>query len=496
MSDRFEEPTLDQVQALLRAMVGRRVAVIGDVMMDVYLIGKVRRISAEAPVPIFEIAQEERMLGGAANVAKCLVALGAKVRMCGVIGRDSQGDLFLEEAAGLKIGASGVLRDSKRPTTVKSRVVAQQHQMLRLDAEDNSALTPALDKRLAAQAFRAAKWADAVILSDYSKGTLSEAVCRAALRGAGRKPVVVDPKDPPWTRFRGATVLKPNRRDLGRLLGFEITDAESAVKAARLALKMYGTRHVLLTRSAQGATLASRSLNGRAGSSWHLAARQREIFDTTGAGDVIASTVALALAAGTGIREAIWLANVAAGIKVAKFGTAAVSDQDIIDDLGGGAPSHERKVMTRAQAARYAARLRNAGKRVVFTNGCFDILHYGHVSYLERSRRLGDALIVGLNSDASVRRLKGAGRPVQPAHDRERILASQACVDAVVRFAEDTPLELIKAVRPAVLCKGADYKRKQDVVGWREVERWGGKVVRVPIVQGRSTTNLIKRGAR
>jgi D-beta-D-heptose 7-phosphate kinase/D-beta-D-heptose 1-phosphate adenosyltransferase len=250
-----------------------------------------------------------------------------------------------------------------------------------------------------------------------------------------------------------------------------------------------GVKHVLLTRGERGMLLVSR--DGPAPRL--LPALWREVFDVTGAGDVVASTLALAMAAGAGIDEAVWLANVAAGVKVGKLGAASVAPQEILDLLGHGSLDCERKVMSRSQAASFAARVRSQGRKVVFTNGCFDILHYGHVSYLERSRRVGDALIVGLNSDASVRRLKGPGRPVQNEHDRAHILAAQGCVDAVVVFDEDTPRKLVEAIRPQVLCKGADYKRKQKVVGWDLVERWGGRVVLVELMEGRSTTGLIRR---
>lgn len=487
------EPALERVQELLHAMVGRRIAVIGDAMLDVYLHGRVGRISPEAPVPVFEVRREERMLGGAANVAKGLVALGAKVRLCGVVGGDAAGDTFLSEARGLKIDVAGVLRDPRRPTTLKSRVVARNQQMLRLDWEETQALAPALERRLLARVRKAVAWADAVVLSDYAKGTLTAAVCRAAIKAAGRKPVIADPKSGPWERFRGVRVLKPNRRDVLAVMGLGADDEAAAARAVRVMLRKLGVGAVLLTRSEQGLTLGCRNAKGKGVEVLRLAARQREIADPTGAGDTVAGVLALALAAGAALPEATWLANVAAGIEVTKFGAATITDEELLEELRGRTPGCERKVWTRAEAARFAAGLRKQGRRLVFTNGCFDILHFGHVSYLEKARQLGDALIVGVNSDASVSRLKGPGRPVQHEHDRLRILAAQACVDGVVLFDEDTPLELIRALQPRVLCKGADYKRKQDVVGWREVEGWGGQIALIEFVAGRSTTRLLDR---
>ncbi|MBI3831251.1 MAG: D-glycero-beta-D-manno-heptose 1-phosphate adenylyltransferase [Planctomycetes bacterium] len=476
-------------------MVGRRVAVVGDAMLDAYLMGNVLRISPEAPVPVFQVQREERFLGGAANVAKCLVALGAKVRLCACVGRDSDGDVFLDEARGLKIDVAGVVRDASRPTTLKSRVVAKHQQMLRIDREQAAHLSKALEARLVRKVRQAVAWADVVILSDYSKGVLTEGLCRSAIAAAGRKPVVVDPKEYSWWNYRGATVLKPNRRDAQVFASAQADDDAGAERVAKEILKKVGVKHVLLTRGEQGMTLASRgSKNGAV----HFASRPREVFDVTGAGDVVISTLALALASGADVARAAWLANAAAGVKVGKFGTATVSDEEVLEALGASAaaPDFERKVMSRKDAAGLAASLRKQRKKVVFTNGCFDILHFGHVSYLERSRRLGDALIVGVNSDTSVRRLKGEGRPVQHEFDRARILAAQACVDAVVIFDEDTPLELIKSVRPDVLCKGSDYKQKRHVVGWNLVEDWGGRVALVEIVAGRSTTGLLRKAAR
>ncbi|MCW8130899.1 MAG: D-glycero-beta-D-manno-heptose 1-phosphate adenylyltransferase [Planctomycetota bacterium] len=474
-------------------MVGRRVAVVGDAMLDAYLMGSVARISPEAPVPVFQVQHEERYLGGAANVAKCLVALGARVRLCSCVGYDSDGEVFLNEARGLRIDVSGVVRDKARPTTLKSRVVAKHQQMLRIDREQALPLDARLEKKLIAKVRAAVAWAEVVILSDYSKGVLTGKLCRAALAAAGRKPVVVDPKEYSWWNYRGATVLKPNSRDARAFTGAHAEEAAGAERVARGILKKVGVKNVLLTRGEHGMSLASKG-----GGVVHFHSRPREVFDVTGAGDVVISTLALGMAAGADVPSAAWLANVAAGVKVGKFGTATVSDQEILEALGGAdaPPDFERKVMSRSGAASFAASLRKRGKKVVFTNGCFDILHFGHVSYLERSRRLGDALVVGINSDASVRRLKGEGRPVQHELDRARILASQACIDAVVVFDEDTPRDLIKAVRPDLLCKGADYKHKRAVVGWDMVEGWGGRVVLVELIEGRSTTGLLKKAAK
>jgi D-beta-D-heptose 7-phosphate kinase / D-beta-D-heptose 1-phosphate adenosyltransferase len=485
----FREPTPGRVRELLGAMVGRRVLVVGDSALDAYVAGEVERISPEAPVPVLAVEREEYLLGGAANVAKCLVALGAKPMLCTVVGADGDGELFRNEAESLGIPKAGIAVDRERRTTRKTRIVARQQQVIRLDRETVAPLAPALEKRLCAAVTRAVKRADAVVLSDYSKGVLSAAVCRAVFAAAGDRPVLVDPKNLPWKAFSGATVLKPNVRAAEIFGNAAIEDEAAALRVAGRIAEELGVAHVLLTRGPDGMVLASRE----SGATLAIAARNKELVDETGAGDVVAAAVSLALAAGAELFEAAWLANVAAGVKVGKFGAATVTGSEILSAIGGATEPSAGRVMTRERAAQLVADFRAKGRAVVFTNGCFDILHLGHVRYLEASRRLGDALVVGVNTDASVRKLKGAGRPLQTESDRAQILASLSCVDAVVLFDEDTPRDLIKAIKPDVLTKGADYKTKRAVVGWDLVRQWGGRVELVPLVEGRSTTGLVKR---
>jgi D-beta-D-heptose 7-phosphate kinase/D-beta-D-heptose 1-phosphate adenosyltransferase len=492
----FQEPAKEDVRALLRSMAGRSVLVVGDGMLDAYLYGNSARISPEAPVPIVHVEREEYLLGGAANVAKCLVALGAKVSLCCIIGTDASGDQFIAEAKSLNIDTKLIFRDGGRPTPVKTRVVAGRQHLARVDREGKTPYPPALLEKMIAALKTAASKADAVLLSDYDKGVLGDAVCSAAITAAAGKPVLVDPKGHRWHRYNGATVLKPNWREATAFLATKDSmimtlsphandaDAEQIAQQLRGGI---GTRHVLVTRAEHGMSLASER------TSLSFRTRATKVEDEAGAGDVVAAATCLALAGGAEMALAAWLGNVAAGAKVAKFGTHTVSDHEILEALGEQFSSSERKVFSAAQAAEAAAVLRKSGKKVVFTNGCFDILHLGHVTYLENARRLGDALIVGINTDASVRRLKGPERPVQSEGDRARIIASQACVDGVVLFGEDTPYELIKAVKPDVLCKGADYKTKKDVVGWDIVEASGGRVVLIDLVEGRSTSKVIEK---
>jgi len=482
----------DPLAGELSAMRGRRVVVVGDVMLDAYLIGPIDRISPEAPVPVLEIEREEFKLGGAANVASCLAALDAQVVLCGVIGDDEHGRRLIDTLRQAGIESAGLVVDDGRPTTTKTRVVARQQQVVRLDHESRRPLEGAVEASLMASVRAAIRDADAVVLSDYSKGALTTLICQAAIEAADGAPVVVDPKDLPWERFRGATVVKPNRREAEQFLGTKIDDDSAAAGAALRLAEALAVDYALITRGGEGMTLAARGISTNSAQTWP--AQPRELVDVTGAGDVVAAALALALAAGCEVRRAAWLANVAAGVKVGKFGAAAVTAHEIASH-SEPANASARKVMTRAGAADLAARLRAQGRRVVFTNGCFDLLHMGHVTCLERSRQMGDALIVAVNSDASVRRLKGPTRPVQSELDRAQIIAAQACVDAVVMFDEDTPLELIRDLRPDVLTKGADYQSPANVVGADLVAGWGGHVELIDLVAGRSTTRLIDRAA-
>ncbi len=483
------------VGQMLAEMQGRRIAVIGDLMLDCYLHGPLERISPEAPVPVFEIDREEFKLGGAANVAACLTALGAQVKLAGIVGNDDQGRRLLREAGNLSIDVDATLVDANRPTTCKTRVVARNQQVLRLDRERRDPLCESDERQFLARVAELVRWADAIVLSDYAKGVLTPGVCSSVIRRSMGKPVIVDPKKLPWHHYRGATVLKPNRAEAEQFAQARADDHHEATRVAERIASTLDIAHVMITRGASGMTLVSREGTAGNTTSQHLPATRRELVDVTGAGDVVAATLATAMAAGAEFTDAAWLANAAAGVKVGKFGAASVTPHEILAAVGYGTPSFISKIMTLDNASSFAANARACGKRVVFTNGCFDLLHVGHVTCLERARQLGDVLIVGVNSDESVRRLKGSKRPLQNENDRAQILASQSSVDAVVVFGDDTPLELIRGLRPEIIAKGADYRRKESVVGWDLVESWGGKVVLIDLIEGRSTTRLVGKAA-
>ncbi len=478
--------------AVLDRLAGARVVVVGDAMLDRFVYGEVERISPEAPIPVLRETRETAMAGGAGNVARNVAALGAVVDFVSLIGDDAAG----QELRTMLVAEPGVTPLLEvlggHFTTVKTRYIAGHQQMLRADRERPFGVPQALQTQIADGAQGLIGKAGALVLSDYGKGVLAPdgaANLIAFARKAG-VPVVVDPKGADFTRYRGATVVTPNRKELQAASGLA-TDSDAAIiAAARKIIEDCGIDYVLATRSADGMSLIG------ADDVHHLSAEAREVFDVSGAGDTVVAAVAAGLAAGVSLIDAARLANVAAGIVVGKVGTAVARRGEIADALhAGDLLRGERKIADLDAALDQAARWRRQGLRVGFTNGCFDLLHPGHVSLLEQARGACDRLIIGLNSDASVKRLKGPARPVQSEAARAVMLGSLASVDLVVIFGEDTPIRLIETLKPDVLVKGADYALK-DVVGGAFVQSYGGKVVLAELVPGQSTTATISRMAR
>ncbi len=473
---------------VLRQVAGARVAVVGDLMLDEYLVGSVSRISPEAPVPVVEVTETFHRPGGAAHVAHCAAALGASVRLCGVVGEDEAGATLLAacRSAGVDVGA--VARGAQWSTVRKVRVLAQHQQLLRMDWETPRAVDP--DTAVGLIEAATSGPVGAIVLSDYAKGMLTPEAVRAVIeRGAALgAPVLVDPKRRDFSVYRGARVITPNLRELEAVAGRSLS-AEEVPATARAVLESSGVEAMVVTLGARGMCVVER---GREPVT--IPAERQEVYDVTGAGDVVIAVLALGLACGAPLATAAQLANAAAGVAVGRVGTAVVAPSELIAALG---LTHAGKVLTRDALAERLAWWRLSGRRVVFTNGCFDLLHAGHVALLARAAAFGDVLLVGLNGDASVARLKGAGRPTLPWGERAALLAALACVDGVVGFDDDTPLALIEAVRPDVLVKGADY-RVDQVVGRASVEAHGGRVELVALEPGRSTTALlehIRRGA-
>jgi len=477
---------LARLQNLLTAVAGVRVACVGDVMVDRFVYGEVSRTSPEAPIPVLHRAREQAMLGAAGNVARNVAALGGMAALAGLVGDDA--------AAGEALGMIGaeeriegyLVAEKDRPTTVKTRYVAAGQQLLRVDAEDSRPVGEEAASKLLSAIKHAAEGAGAILLSDYGKGAVTPAVIEACQASGAR--LIVDSKSRTFERYGAADVIKPNAAELARATDLP-TDTDEDVEAALAkALELSAARAVLVTRSAKGMSLAVRGEPV-----CHFTGRAREVFDVSGAGDTALAALGLALAAGAPWQDAIEFALLASGVVVGKRGTATCSPEELIEaEITAHMAPAEAKIVTPGQMAARVARWREQGLKVGFTNGCFDILHKGHVAYLAQARSWCDRLIVGLNSDRSVRALKGEGRPVNDLESRALVLAGLAGVDLVAPFDEETPLALIEAARPEVIIKGADYTEDQ-VVGGDLVKGWGGEVKLAPIVEGYSTTAAIAR---
>jgi D-beta-D-heptose 7-phosphate kinase/D-beta-D-heptose 1-phosphate adenosyltransferase len=471
-------------------LAGARVLCVGDVMLDRFVYGRVDRISPEAPIPVLRIDREQAMLGGAGNVVRNLVSLGAAVEFVSVVGKDAAGHEVMRLVGDLERVEPHLLVDAGRPTTIKTRYIADGHQMLRADRESSVPIGAEAARDVVRIVEQGIADCDVLVLSDYAKGVLTDDSARAMIAAArkARKQAVVDPKGPSWTRYKGASVLTPNRHELAEVAGLPTDELPAIEKAARRMIRALALEAVLCTRGRDGMALVRP--RGRAAT---LPTAAREVFDVSGAGDTMIAAFAAGLAAGLAMEDAAALANAAAGVVVGKVGTAAVWADELKKELlHERVAASEAKIVGREGALDLAQRWRRAGLRVGFTNGVFDLLHPGHVGLLRQARAACDRLVVGVNSDASVRRLKGKDRPIQDEAARATVLASLAAVDAVVVFGEDTPLELIRALRPELLVKGADYT-VDTVVGAAEVKSWGGKVLLAALAPGHSTTGLVGR---
>lgn len=470
----------------LYAMRDARVWVIGDLMLDEYVTGDVTRVSPEAPVPVVLATGQFECLGGAANVAHGVAALGAHALLCGVVGADSAGDRVLSLCAEAGIDTRAVGRLGQRCTTRKLRVVSRNHQMLRVDWEQPGSIDPAAMQPLV-QGLLAEPAPSAMVLSDYAKGALSPEIASTLIKAARRMgvPVIVDPKTRHLERYAGASVITPNLAEFEAASDCRMADASfaSMAEVARATIERVGCEALVVTLGSRGMLAVHRS-----GDWQEIRATDREVFDVTGAGDTVAAALTLGLGLGLELPMAARVANAAAGLAVSKSGTAVVRASELAQEL---APRSTDKVLDGEGLTEALKWWRLQDRKVVFTNGCFDLLHIGHLSLLRRAASEGDVLVVGLNTDRSIARLKGAGRPILPEQERARLIAALECVDAVVLFDHDTPLQLIERIRPDVLVKGADYGLDQ-VVGRQQVQGWGGRVVLAELVSERSTSALVR----
>lgn len=478
-----------ELRAQIRALKKARVVCVGDVMLDRFVYGDVTRISPEGPIPICRVQKETAMLGGAGNVVRNLVALGASVDFISLVGNDDIArdvDRLLHDLSGV---SHTLTMEANRPTTSKVRYVAGGQQLLRADRETTDPVPDAIADVLASKVENALRDAALLVVSDYGKGVITSRLATRLIEIARHKnkPVIVDPKSKDFERYTGAAIITPNLREMVAAGGVEPVTEDGIVSAARTLLSNVGIDAMLVTRGAQGMSLVSGD------TAHHFKSRAREVFDVSGAGDTVVATLAASIAVGHSYEDAAHLANVAAGIVVGKVGTAVSYAEDILTELNGSFETDERQVVRTIDAAMNRInKWRGKGEKVGFTNGCFDLLHPGHVSLLAEARGACDKLVVGLNSDWSVKRLKGKERPSQTERARAAVLSSLEAVDLVIIFNEDTPEHLIKEIKPDVLVKGADYSI-ETVIGADFVQGYGGEIMLVEIVPGFSTTATIAR---
>lgn len=466
----------------------QKILVIGDLILDEYLWGEVGRISPEAPVQVVDIHKEFVTLGGAGNVAANLISLGGQVQVCSVIGQDSNGDAVLDELSRLGLSTEGIFKAPNRPTTKKSRVLAANQQVLRIDRETRYPIETTWEKKIINYLTQSKAEYAGIILSDYQKGIFTEKLLKKIIELARNheKPIFIDPKGASFQKYRGANYITPNRKEAAQATGIALHTEKEIQKAGEKLLQELSLDGVIITRGKEGISLFQRDYPPV-----NLTTQVKEVYDVSGAGDTVIASLTLGYLAGLPLDEAAELANLAAGIVVGKVGTATVTMDEILA-YGYNRSPLKQKMKTLPELQNCISRHRLQGQRTVFTNGCFDLLHVGHIKLLQEAKNLGDILIVAINDDASVKRLKGPSRPCMTQDERAQVLSALNYVDYVVIFSEDTPKKLIKSLQPEVLVKGADYQKNQ-VVGREIVEGYGGTVKLVNLEKNISTSNLIAK---
>ena len=462
--------------------------VIGDVMLDRYLMGEVSRISPEAPVPVVLLKSQQDRAGGAANVAANLALLGIKSHIIGCVGNDNEAAILKNLMLDIGIETNAIMQSNQRPTIAKTRILGGHQQMMRLDQESSADFTESEIAALQASIDNALSHKPSiVILSDYAKGLLSTAVCQAIITQCKAKniPVLVDPKGRDYQKYQGATALTPNKKETAEACDTNINDQTLISKATALKNSL-NLQFLAVTRGEEGITLLDSE-------SHHLPAIAKQVFDVSGAGDTVIATLAAGLMNQLSPLEALQLANIAAAVVVGKVGTVPITQLDLLEALTNQQSTEQaHKICGLSELMQKVNLWKQQNKKIVFTNGCFDLLHAGHVTYLEAAKKRGDKLILGLNTDRSVSALKGPTRPVVNENDRARVLAALESVDAVILFDEDTPLNLINTIKPNIIAKGSDYTASQ-VVGGKEVQSWGGEIALIDLVAGRSTTGILSK---
>jgi D-beta-D-heptose 7-phosphate kinase/D-beta-D-heptose 1-phosphate adenosyltransferase len=466
-----------------------KVLVVGDIIYDEYIWGNIERISPEAPIPVLEWLGDNSALGGAANVAHNLSQLGAQVYLVGVIGGDERGHKLKELLRNSGIKTKGVITDPKRPTTCKTRILAHNQQILRIDKELIQPISNQIEKQILRHIMGIGPEMCGIIVSDYLKGLLSESLLEQLISMAKEweRLVVVDPKGRDFSKYRGAYALTPNIKETEIASGMRIMTDEDLENAAKRLFQLLNCHMILVTRGKDGLSLFQEKKLPT-----HVPTEAKEVYDVTGAGDTVISLFSLSLFRGYDPINAAHLANAGAGIVVGKLGTSPISRRELEDFLTGQSLYQSKKILSLSELLPIANLARAQGKTIVFTNGCFDLLHVGHIQYLQKAKALGDILIIGLNDDNSVRSLKGDPRPLIGQEERANILAALGCIDYIIIFSELTPGALIRNIKPSILVKGGDYTLDQ-VVGRDIVESYGGRTEIIPYMPGYSTSGLIEK---
>jgi D-beta-D-heptose 7-phosphate kinase/D-beta-D-heptose 1-phosphate adenosyltransferase len=481
-------PKPGEILNLLNRIEGIRILIVGDIMLDEHIWTDVQRISPEAPVQVAEVQRITRTGGGAANVATNVHGLGGMVQLAGVVGNDDYASHLTRLLQDIGIDVSGIVVDDGRPTTVKTRVIARGQHVIRLDREVAAPVAEKVEKQLREFISKQLPNVDALILSDYGKGVLTPSLCQAIIKKAEQlgKPIIVDPKGKDYRKYRGVTLITPNEKEAGVATNIEIRDDETLEKAARQILQDTQARWVLVTRGAKGATLFSE------GFKHHIPAIPVEVYDVAGAGDTVVAMLGALLAIGTPVETAASLANIAASLVIQKPGVIPITRQELVAYFGSHKEGDQHKIKTIEELETIVSDLKKKDKKIVFTNGCFDLLHLGHIRLLYEARKYGDILIVGINSDSSVRKLKGENRPITGEYERAQLLAALSVVDYVTIFSEDTPEEVLKKLQVHIHIKGGDYS-PESLPEAAVVRQYGGRIVLLPYIQGYSTSTIIKK---
>lgn len=484
----------EQLLKVVTKLGSPKVMIIGDFMLDIYLYGDALRISPEAPVPVLRVHNTYYSCGGAGSVAADLAELGAIPVCLGIIGKDQNGQILNKKLMEIKADTSGLLEIKNRPTTSKQRLIGlaqhrHQQQLFRMDEESTDPLLSEQEKEIIRLFKEKLSQVDIICLQDHNKGLLSKALCRELIATANKagKKIVIDPcLTSDYSKYEGATAITPNRQESSNAVGFELENETDFANAANKLVEMLKLEAVVITLDKSGAYLKTNGINQV------MPTRPRDVYDVTGAGDMVLSTIVMTLAAGFDYKTAVELANITGGIEVGKSGNKTITIDEIIDEIISINQTDTSKVRSVELLIDELNWHRKRNKKIVFTNGCFDVLHTGHIEYLKFCKLQGDVVIIGLNSDSSVKKIKGADRPVNNQHDRAAVLAALEMVDFITIFDEPDPLNLIQKVKPDVLVKGRDWEEK-GVIGREFVESHGGKVVLAPLVEGKSSTATIEK---